>query len=472
MADDRTNVVLIMADDMNWDAVGAFGCPTEGTTPNLDRLASEGMRFNFAHVTAAVCQPSRSALMTGRFPHNSGGEGFHRLRKEGVPILPNLLRQAGYRVGIMGKVPHSTPYADFKWDMEVDQGELGFGRNPDVYFQHADEFLRESISQGKPFFLMANSHDPHRPFYGNDRSEWYEEGNVPSAAIPSRVFTPEEVVIPDFLPDLPQVRLEISEYYSSARRCDDTVGKVLQVLEETGQVNNTLVMFLSDNGMAFPFAKTNCYLNSTRTPWIARWPGKISPGSVDKENFISGVDFTPTVLDVTGVEAPNGMDGASFLDPMLGRTQEGRDTVFTQFHQTSMKRNYPMRAVQNRRFGYIFNPWSDGKREFRNESLMGRTFNAMEEAAPGMRDVADRVQMFLYRVPEEFYDFENDPSGLNNLIDDPDYADEVDRLRQGMVGWMERTGDSALEVLQNRTSQEARDAYLDRLAEEIGIREN
>ena len=258
--------MLITADDMNWDAVGAFGCSTAGTTPNIDRLAAEGLRFKHSHVTIAVCQPSRSALMTGRYPHLSGGEGFYHLRYEGVPILPAILRDAGYDVGILGKVTHSTPYQEFQWDMARDQIHLGQGRNPEVYYQYAKNFVQDAIAGDRPFFLMANSHDPHRPFYGNDKSEWYSELDPP-AVPPSRTFAPEEVIVPGFLPDILDVRLEIAEYYNSVRRCDDTVGRLLDALDEAGAAENTLVMFLSDNGMAFPFAKTNCYLNSTRTPW-------------------------------------------------------------------------------------------------------------------------------------------------------------------------------------------------------------
>ena len=114
----RPNILLITADDMNWDAVGAYGCPVAGTTPHIDQLAAAGMCFDHAHVTIAVCQPSRSTLMTGRYPHCSGGEGFFPLRRPGVPILPQILRAGGYRLGILGKVGHSTPYADFEWDMK------------------------------------------------------------------------------------------------------------------------------------------------------------------------------------------------------------------------------------------------------------------------------------------------------------------------------------------------------------------
>ncbi len=141
---EQPNILLITADDMNWDAVGAYGCPVRETTPNIDRLASEGICFNHAHVTIAVCQPSRSALMTGRYPHRNGGEGFFHLRTTGIPILPDLLRREGYQVGILGKVGHSTPYAEFKWDMTHDMDELGHGRNPSVYGQYASGFLTQA----------------------------------------------------------------------------------------------------------------------------------------------------------------------------------------------------------------------------------------------------------------------------------------------------------------------------------------
>jgi len=466
-----TNFVLVMADDMNWDAVGAFGCPTEETTPNLDRLASEGLRFNHGHVTIAVCQPSRSALMTGRYPHLSGGEGFYRLRCEGVPILPEILRNEGFDVGILGKLTHSTPYEAFKWDMEYDQGDLGQGRNPEVYYQHAKDFVQSAVDNGQPFFLMANSHDPHRPFYGNDKAEWYNELDPP-AVLPSRIFDPDEIVTPEFLPDIPEVRLEIAEYYNSVRRCDDMVERVLDVLDEVDVAENTLVMFLSDNGMAFPFAKTNCYLNSTRTPWLARWPAVIEAGRVDSEHFISAVDYLPTVLDTLGIASPEGVNGSSRLPVLRGKKQDGCAQAFTQFHQTSGRRNYPMRCVQTKHFGYIFNPWSDGEREFRNESQNGRSWKAMKEAEENNPDLAARNRLFTHRVLEEFYDFENDPHALNNLIGDPEYADEVEKLRYSLEEWMANVDDPALTALRGKSSRQALDNLMDEQAETIGKNPN
>ncbi len=450
----RPNILLITADDMNWDALGCFGGRTPEITPNIDRLASEGIRFEHAHVTIAVCQPSRSVLMTGRYPHRNGAEGFQPINTS-VPTLQEQLHKAGYIQGILGKVKHLAPPEKFKWDMVEDYQDLGCGRNPQLYYKFAKDFFRQAAGRGQPFFLMANSHDPHRPFHGSAQEQKKFAKVLKDIPAPSRIYEGEEIEVPGFLPDLTNVRKEIAQYYSSVRRCDDTVGAVLRALSESGQAGNTLVMFLSDNGMALPFAKTNCYLHSTRTPWIAAWPGRIKPGTVDKQHFISGIDFMPTALNAAGVAALSGMDGSSFLPVLLGKRQPERDKVFTQFHQTSGRNRYPIRCVQNRRFGYIFNPWSDGQRVFKNESQSGLTFNAMKIAAQKDDSVAARVKLFQYRVVEEFYDFKNDPDGLHNLIDDPRYKEEIDKLRRELLDWMKKTGDPALVAFENRTSPEA-----------------
>jgi len=454
-AAERPSILLITADDLNCDSVGAYGSKVENTTPNIDRLAADGMRFEHAHVTIAVCQPCRNVWMTGRYPHRSGGEGFYNLQKPNVSILPDLLRSAGYLVGLLGKEPHSTPYAAFRWD--TPKLPLGSGRSPRLYARHAKEFFEQAKQDGKPFFLMANSHDPHRPFYGNDK---YKYGSANGPEVPSRVFKPDEIVVPGFLPDIPDVRLEISEYFSSVRRCDDTVGAVLAALDEAGAADDTIVLFLSDHGMALPFAKTNVYYHSTRTPWIVRWPGKVELGSVDDQHFISGIDMTPTLLDVAGVRLPDGVDGFSFKPLLLGQPQDGREMVFTQFHQTAGRNRYPMRAVEDKRFRYIYNPWSDGKRVFRNESQSGRSMRAMLAASKENQDIAARCRLFLNRVPEEFYDLENDPDALNNLIDDPEYKVDIDRLREALAQWMKQTDDPAVDAFLNRENEETRRRFM------------
>lgn len=461
------NILLITADDMNWDAVGAYGCPVPGTTPTIDGLAADGMRFDYAHVTIAVCQLSRNVMLSGRYPHRCRGEGFFNLREPGIPILPGLLRDHGYAVGILGKVPHSTPYADFVWDFSVDMPDLGQGRNPSVYGKHFATFVNHAQESDQPFFMMLNAHDPHRPFYGNDKAAWYSGETTPPASKPSKVFAPEAIETPGFLEDLPEVRREIAEYYSSVRRCDDTVAAALEVLRSAGCVENTLVVFLSDNGMAFPFAKTNCYLNSTRTPLVVRWPAGFAGGGVDAQHFVSGIDLMPTLLEAAGVPAPGGIDGLSFLPVLRGGEQSGRDYVFTQFHQNAGRWTYPMRCVQDRRFGYIWNPWSNGSRTFRNEAQSGRTMQAMVAAAEADAAIAERVRLFLHRVPEELYDFENDPDARHNLIADPVHQAEADRLRDALEFWMVDTGDPALAAFRQRQEPGACEAFVERAARDL-----
>ena len=455
-APERPNVLLITADDMNWDSLGVTGCTIPGISPNLDKLASQGMRFAHAHVTVAVCMPCREVLMTGRYPHRNGAVGFHPIRAD-VPTLQEQLDKAGYVQGILGKVPHLAPQRKFCWDLVVGANELDAGRSPELYYQHAKAFIEKAKAAGKPFFLMANSHDPHRPFVGSQQERGKFRARVKAGKpLPkaSRVYKPEEIEVPGFLPDIPDVRKEVAQYFGSAHRSDETAGAVLRALEETGLADNTLVMFLSDHGMAFPFAKTNCYLNSTKTPWIVRWPGKVTAGAVDGEHFISGIDFMPTILEATGVAPPQGMDGRSFLPLLLGGQQEGRGFVYTVFDQTAGRKNYPMRCLQTRRFGYIFNPWSDGKTVFRNESQSGLSMKAMRQAAERDKAIAARVRLFLYRVREELYDFEKDPDGLHNLADVPKYRAELDRMRKAMLAHMGRIGDPQLPALKKQIGAE------------------
>lgn len=441
----KLNFLVIVADDLNWNSVGAFGNTMQNVTPNIDRLAAEGMRFDHAHVTVAVCQPSRGALATGRYPHKSGIEGFSHTEKK-IPNIVPVLKQNNYFCGILSKVKHSSPRADTPWDFVADMEDLGMGRDKERYRANMKEIINQSRASGQPFYLMLNSDDPHRPFSGSaqEKKAWPDIQLSP----PSKSYRPEEILVPDFLPDLPEIRLELAEYYSSVRRLDDLIGEVLRVLSEEGLDNNTLVMFLSDNGMAFPFAKTNCYLNSTKTPWIVRWPGHVSPGSVDDEHFISGIDFFPTILEASGISIPEGLDGTSFLPVLKGNKQPYRAKVFTQFYETSARNKYPMRCVQNKQYGYIYNFWANGENEFRNESQSGRTWKAMKQAGEKRPDIKQRVQFFSHRTREELYDLEKDPDALNNLIDDPEYKDVIAEMRADLFQWMEKNDDPEFDELE------------------------
>lgn len=456
-ASGRVNILLITADDMNHDAPGFTGSEVSQITPNLDRLASQSLRFVNAHVTIAVCQPSRSVLMTGRYPCRNGALGFEPIRED-VPTLQEQLRAAGYLNGILGKTTHLMPQNKFCWDVNVPVEDLGNGRDPEKYYHYATSFFERARQQDRPFFLMANSHDPHRPFAGSPGEKTrlarrFADVDYPN---PARTYLPDEIILPGFLPDLAGVREEVAQYYSSVRRCDQTVGQVLRALAEAGLEEDTLVMFLSDNGMAFPFAKTNCYLSSTRTPWLVRWPGKVRPGSVDETHFISGIDFMPTVLEAAELPQVPDMDGRSFLPLLRGEKQEGRERVFTVFHQTSGRGDYPMRALQDHRFGYVFNAWSDGKLQFRNEARGSASFKAMEAAAPTNPPVAERVNYFLYRAREEFYDYQSDPAALHNLIDEPKYGSDIARFRAEMLRIMRSIGDPQLAEYEQQLGRASR----------------
>jgi len=430
----RPNVLLLIADDLGADAVGAFGCPTEGTTPNLDALAAQGTRYSAAHVVVASCRPSRNGLLTGRYPHTVGGGEFDYLSVPGVLHLPGLLRAAGYRVGVLGKVEHTTPYARFGWDLSVDKGALGDGRSSDRYVEHAGAFARAAAAEGEPFLLVVNAHDPHRPFFRPGDVRRAKDAEHPPQR-PSRVFQAEEVTVPPWLPDLPEVRDDYARYLSSVRRADDTMGAVVADLDTAGLGGDTVVVFLSDHGPPLPFAKSNCWRASTRTPLIVRWPGHVPAGATDGR-LVSSLDLLPTLLAAVGLEAPPDLDGAD----LLTRSESWRTVLFTQFHQTVARRDYPMRAVIGPRYGYVYNAWCAPGQQLRCDSMNGAAWGAMrasEDAA-----VAARVALYLERVQEELYDYAADPGGLRDLTGEA--PEELARMRRLLLEWMRSEEDPLL----------------------------
>jgi N-sulfoglucosamine sulfohydrolase len=206
-------------------------------------------------------------------------------------------------------------------------------------------------------------------------------------------------------------------------------------------------MFLSDHGMPLPFAKTNCWHHSTHTPWIVRWPGKVEAGSHDRKHVVSGVDLTPTVLDALGLPALDGADGRSFLPVLGGEEQEGRDFAFAHINTIASKKAYTMRAVIGRDYRYIWNGWHDGKKTFRNESLSGLSWKAMTKAAEIKSEIAERVDFYSKRVPEELYHAGKDPDSLRNLIKEPGQEARVAHLQSLLRKHMKDTVDPQFEKL-------------------------
>jgi N-sulfoglucosamine sulfohydrolase len=449
------NILLITVDDMNADSVGVFGCPVLNTTPNLDQLAKEGMRFEYAHVQAPNCTPSRNVLQTGRYPQNNGVEGFYDVSVD-FPILPDLLKANGYRTGIWGKVPDSTPTSNYPWDKVISSSGPGSIKNAKEVYRLTAKFIDESHKQTKPFYLVLNISDPHHPLFNSPAAKKKGHHYYP----PSKIFTSNEIVVPGFLPDLPEVRQDVTNYYNSVRRADDLVGAALQALDASSKAKDTIVIFLSDHGMPFPFAKTNLYHHSTRTPWIVRFPGITTPNFVDREHLISAIDFMPSILELCKIDMPPGMDGRSFVPLLKGQTQSGREQVFKEYHENAGGIRNPMRAIETKRYGYIFNPWSDGTRLFKSATLYSPTYKAMQKAAKGDPAILERVEHFNHRVVEEFYDYQNDPDALNNLINDPTHAAVIKTLRQALQTWMERMEDPALSAFLNRKNPEALQVFI------------
>lgn len=464
-AQERSNVLLITFDDMHWESVGVYGSKVPDATPNIDRFAAQGLRFEHAHVAAAICQASRAVWMTGRYPHRSGALGFTSIGAS-IPTLPETLKAHGYLTGIIGKTEHVLPSREAAFEYRRSRAELRDGRSPYQYGIFAREFFAKAKASAKPFFLMVNTYDPHRPFDSGKApgirryaprtaSENAGKSPPPDDPAPSRVYKRDEVVVPGFLPDLPPIRWEVARYQSSVRRADDVVGVVLDALAQMGFFENTIVLLMSDHGMSMPFAKANVWRNSTRTPWIVRWPGVVEPAGHDTNYLVSGVDLTPTILDALGIPPLPDTDGRSLVPILQGGKQEDREYVFTQIDIIAFNVAYPMRSLQNARYGYIWNAWSDGKTVYRNETTTTPTWRAMVAAARNDPALAARLEFFSLRVPEEFYDYEADPDALVNRIDDPALQDTIRDFRERLRETMTRGEDPRLEDFEKWLTRDA-----------------
>lgn len=435
------NVLLFTADDLGYELMDPARKPDLDLTPRLDRFASQGMQFRHAHVNAAICQPSRMVMASGRYSHRSGAMGFIHL-KESVPTMLDSFRKHGYLTGIIGKVKHSTPVIGYRWDYSVSDGGLGPSRVASKYYHYTKQVLDLSKQRQQAFYLMVNSHDPHRPFHNPDQP-------LKGAGRPSKLFSPEQVNVPDYLADSEETRRELSWYYNSVRRLDDTFGEVMKALDDSGLADSTLVVFLSDNGSAVPFAKANCYLASTRTPCLVRWPGVTEAGRVDSRHFISTVDLFPTLMEAVKLPAPDGVDGRSLVGLLKGEKQAGREYVFTQIDYKNGGPATPMRCVQDKTHLYIFNPWSRAGAQYRNANE-GLSMRGMERLAESDPEFAERVRMFRDREVEECYRLTDDPGCLRNLIKDPESAAKIKSMQGRLRRWMESTKDPVLPMFDCR----------------------
>lgn len=450
------NILFITMDDMNWDSMGAYGSKVADITPHMDSLAREGFRFQYAYNQTSSCVPSRTTYQTGRYPHTTGMLSFYNVEVD-FPTLPEILREQGYYTGCINKPRDTSVTNDFDkyWDYHQIL-TVGPNRDAQTYKDRMETFLARAAAVDRPFYCVVNIGDPHKPFY--DDADSVEQGLNKFA--PSVRYETADVEIPGFLPQHPEIHAEVRNYYNSVKRGDDCVGEVLESLRKRGLDDKTVVVFISDHGMALPFAKSSLYADGLRTPWVIKWPGKVARGAVDTEHLVSAIDFLPTVLDIAGVANPEGIHGKSVLPAIMGQTVAGLDRVYAEFNDNAGGLTFPMRAIHTRRYAYIFNAWGSGNHSFRSEASWHVSVGVMKRLAQTDPVVADRYNFLQHRCVEEFYDLEKDPFALNNLVDDPDHQSMVIAMRKDMEKWMRDTNDYVLEAFLVRDQPDELDAFM------------
>lgn len=440
-AEPRPNLLLILSDDHSAFGVGCYG-NTDIKTPNLDRLAAEGFRFERAYVACPQCTPSRASIMTGRSPVAIGMTRFAAPLPEDVPIFPQALRAAGYHVGVAGRSHHldGAPRSPEeraiirKHNLATMAGRLDYckttGNRAEMLAQYR-EFL-EGVPAGKPFFLQLCSNDPHRPFDRNAIAEPHD---------------PARLKLPKHFPDTPGVREDLARHYDEIARFDAWTGEVLAELEQRGLADKTLVMFMGDNGAALLRGKGTLYETGIHVPLIARWPGAVRPGSTSAA-LVSGEDIAPTLLRAAGLTPSREVTGRSFLPLLKGEAHEAREYVFAErgAHGNALPRSSQVfdlgRCVVGRRYKLIYNaiwqiPYTPV--DFANDTFWKDLQQAHEggRLEPGL----SRLYFAPTRPMFELFDLEKDPAELKNLIDEPGMGAIEKELRTALAEWMIRERD-------------------------------
>ncbi len=437
----KPNILLFTVDDMDITSVNCYGNPLKGLTPNMDALASQGMRFMHAHVSSAICMPCRQSMMTGLHSHRNGSFGFVEVPQGFCPSLPEILSGNGYYSVSICK---GRDYKAFKWDKWINGlgGDAWYSRKPQAFYDETKKAVLEAKELGKPFFIGVNTSDPHRPFAGSEQEKEFvaevrkQYPTAPDFPEMEPVCSEQDVPLLPYLPDLPDIRKETVQYLTCVKRADDTLGRVMNLIDEMGLTDDTIFIFLSDHDAAMPTAKQNCYAHSSVTPLMIRWPGKIKPATTDSTHLVSTIDIMPTILEALDIDIPQKQDGRSMLSILKGGRQDDRDFVFTTYNYISPGTQvFPMRAVHTKRWSYVYNPWSDGvkKRLQGNgeptENQSGLTFAAMQREALTNPEMKKRLDYILLRRREEMFDLASDPYSFNNLADDEKYAEQKNKMR-------------------------------------------
>lgn len=436
-AGDKPNILLLLSDDHSYPFVGAYG-DANVRTPNLDRLAAEGMRFHRFFTAAPQCVPSRATYMTGRSPVAARMTRFSSPLPRDEITFPELLRQlAGYYTGICGR--------SFHLDGPGSRGGAEIGRLIEQHglktFEQRVDFLNtcsdnqvasqvalflDGCPAEKPFFLWANFSDPHHVW------------DAPADFRPD----PAQLKLPSHWPDLPGMREQLADYCAEVNRLDRTVGDVLKVLRDRGLEDRTLIVFAGDNGAALPHGKGSLYDPGSNVPFLIRWPGVVAAGS-ESRTLLSAEDLAPTLLSAAGLSGTDKMSGRSFLPLLRGAAYEPRPHIFVERgpHGSSpvtvrmSNAGYDLsRAVRSDRYKLIYNctPWIPYSPVDSAGGTAWRDIQAANSAgtlAPGLRATYFATPRPVY----ELYDLEADPSELENVSGRADLAEVERQLRLALA---------------------------------------
>lgn len=426
------NVLLIIADDQGLD-LGVYGNTTV-RTPNIDELTARGTLFMQAFSAVSSCSPSRAVIFSGLYSHSNGMYGLaHDIHNQHflpwVRTLPQLLKASGYATALVGK-KHILPDSALSFDAELAPEQPG---NRDA--GQARKFI--AANPERPFLVVVGFSDPHRAaqefgdHFGNTRA-WPSVKRV--------TYDPPDVAIPAHLPDIPEVRQDIAQYYESISRLDSGVGMLLDALRATGHAEDTLVIYMSDNGRPFAGAKTTLYDEGIHLPLIVAAPGQRK--GVRNHAMVSWIDIAPTILDWTGGGGPDAyrLVGRSLL-PILDQAQPaGWDRIFASHSFHEIQQYYPMRAVRTRQYKYIVNLAAELNFPIAGDIQSSPSWRAIE-ARPAVGLGGRTLEAFLHRPAEELYDLTKDWRELRNVATDPAYRDVLERMRADMAEFRAMTHD-------------------------------